>query len=332
MDERLEISIDPVNDGLGNVAENEEIGEQIIHQQSQCLASTAAESTGVEEAMTYAGLVYYEEKRAEDLVTFTAAKDLNALLEFIKKDCPHAERGQNILFRFKDYNGYIELKFDAPQKKPFTGWSIEPHMDSCKFLRCDVDKFGEANYPLPSTCLVSVYGSDDAVPTLHYSVPLDGVADPKTLFIHRSLRTVGLSLPAIPANPRPLPVLRKREQGLDLVSIKKRVQQVLTKHQVDLSQAFSLSLSSIFNEMAAVGIVSNDTEKSYEAIIKSFKVGMSFMKSSSDLESYCVKFLNGLSKVGGPVALAAETIYDEWTEASEGELLFDCLAKRTKNT
>ena len=41
----------------------------------------AAQSTGVEEAITYAGLVYYEEKRAEDLVIFTAAKDLNALLE-----------------------------------------------------------------------------------------------------------------------------------------------------------------------------------------------------------------------------------------------------------
>ena len=31
--------------------------------------------------MAYAGLVYYEKKEAEDLVTFTAAKDLNALLE-----------------------------------------------------------------------------------------------------------------------------------------------------------------------------------------------------------------------------------------------------------
>ena len=38
-------------------------------------------STGIVENMAYAGLVYYEEKRAEDLVTFTAAKDLNALLE-----------------------------------------------------------------------------------------------------------------------------------------------------------------------------------------------------------------------------------------------------------
>ena len=38
-------------------------------------------STGVIEATTYAGLTYYEEDGAEDLVTFTAAKDLNALLE-----------------------------------------------------------------------------------------------------------------------------------------------------------------------------------------------------------------------------------------------------------
>ena len=38
-------------------------------------------STGVVENMTYAGLVYYEKKESEDLVTFTVAKDLNALLE-----------------------------------------------------------------------------------------------------------------------------------------------------------------------------------------------------------------------------------------------------------
>ena len=33
--------------------------------------------------MTYAGLVYYEVKGVEDLVTFAAAKRLNALLEVI---------------------------------------------------------------------------------------------------------------------------------------------------------------------------------------------------------------------------------------------------------
>ena len=39
------------------------------------------QSTGVKKAMTYAGLVYYEEKRVEDLVTFTAAKNLEALIQ-----------------------------------------------------------------------------------------------------------------------------------------------------------------------------------------------------------------------------------------------------------
>ena len=36
------------------------------------------QSTGVKEATTYAGIIYYEE---EDLVTFAAARDLNALIE-----------------------------------------------------------------------------------------------------------------------------------------------------------------------------------------------------------------------------------------------------------
>ena len=55
--------------------------------------------------------------------------------------------------------------------------------------RCDVNNFGSKDYPLPPSCLISVYGSPDAVPTLHYSIPLEGVADPVTLYIHRSLRT-----------------------------------------------------------------------------------------------------------------------------------------------
>ena len=33
--------------------------------------------------VSYTGMIYYEEKRAEDLVTFTAAKHLNALLKVI---------------------------------------------------------------------------------------------------------------------------------------------------------------------------------------------------------------------------------------------------------
>lgn len=38
-------------------------------------------STGVRKGITYAGILYYEEDRVEDLVSFTAAKKLNALTE-----------------------------------------------------------------------------------------------------------------------------------------------------------------------------------------------------------------------------------------------------------
>ena len=60
-----------------------------------------------------------------------------------------------------------------------------------QFYRDDVDRFGEPNYPIPPTCLVSVYGShaSGTEPLLHFAVPLKGVADPVTLYIHRSLRT-----------------------------------------------------------------------------------------------------------------------------------------------
>ena len=45
-----------------------------------------------------------------------------------------------------------------------------------------------SDHPLPPSCLVSVYGSPNAVPLLHYAVPLVGVADPVTLYIESTLK------------------------------------------------------------------------------------------------------------------------------------------------
>ena len=45
------------------------------------LSSTDSVLNQLSEATKYAALVYYEEKGVEDLVTFSAAKDLNALLQ-----------------------------------------------------------------------------------------------------------------------------------------------------------------------------------------------------------------------------------------------------------
>ena len=41
------------------------------------------------QSIKYAGLVYYEEKGVEDLVTFTAAKKLNALLKVTRTFTHH---------------------------------------------------------------------------------------------------------------------------------------------------------------------------------------------------------------------------------------------------
>ena len=58
-----------------------------------------------------------------------------------------------------------------------------------QFHQEEINNFGDKNYSLPPSCPVSVYSSPDAVPTLHYSVPVEGVTDPVTLYIHRSQRT-----------------------------------------------------------------------------------------------------------------------------------------------
>ena len=54
-----------------------------------------------------------------------------------------------------------------------------------------IDSFGTKRLPIPPSCLISVYPSNDpnTVPVLYYSVPLEGVDPPVTVYIHRSLRT-----------------------------------------------------------------------------------------------------------------------------------------------
>ena len=52
-------------------------------------------------------------------------------MQFVKNKYPGAQLGQNIYFRFGNDIECIELKLDAPQEKPFTGWTIEPHMKPC---------------------------------------------------------------------------------------------------------------------------------------------------------------------------------------------------------
>lgn len=134
-------------------------------------------------------------------------------LQFIKREKFQAEIGQDISFRFQPPDNYIELKFDAQQKKPYVGWNIEPHVEPCRvsyfellyaclntllqLYQKEINNFGKKGYSQPRSCLVSVYGSPDTVSTLHYAVVLEGTVDPVTLYIHRSPKTTPLSITSI---------------------------------------------------------------------------------------------------------------------------------------
>ena len=37
-----------------------------------------------------------------------------------------------IRFSFDNTCDYVELDFNAPQKEPFTGWTIKPHTKPCR--------------------------------------------------------------------------------------------------------------------------------------------------------------------------------------------------------
>ena len=53
-------------------------------------------------------------------------------IQFIKKEYSQAKLEFNVCFHIASPDGYIELKFNAPQEKPFTGWSIKPRMTPCR--------------------------------------------------------------------------------------------------------------------------------------------------------------------------------------------------------
>ena len=120
---------------------------------------------------------------------------------------------------------------------------------------------------------------------------------------------------------------------IDIDGAKRKLKEVLTKHQVDLTEAFQYSCLAIANQLLEVGIITREVQESptYNTMIGSFRSGMSFKRTLSDIEEHCVKFLKALSNVGGPVADAAVMIQEEWTLAVEGQLQFDYSGKRTKN-
>ena len=104
--------------------------------------------------------------------------------------------------------------------------------------------------------------------------------------------------------------------SVDLNGIKRNIKGVLTKNQVDLKEAFDLSLSNVADELVQVGIISKSVHKSptYDNIIRSFVAGLTFIQKQSDLKKECDTFLSALSNIGGPVAHAAGMLRREWDQ------------------
>ena len=87
-------------------------------------------------------------------------------------------------------------------------------------------------------------------------------------------------------------------------------------NQVDLKEAFDLSLSNVADELLQVGIISKSVHKSptYDNIIGSFLAGLKFVQKRSDVKKECDTFLSALSNIGGPVARAADMLRREWEQ------------------
>ncbi|XP_019858950.1 PREDICTED: uncharacterized protein LOC109587154, partial [Amphimedon queenslandica] len=318
-----------------------ELGNDALIQDTVSQQSVLEESTSTgsipKDLITYTGLVYYEEKGAEDVVTFTAAKKLDALVQFIEKKHSEAEMGPSISFCIKSPDGFIELNLNAPQKKSCKGWTIESHTEPCRLYQKAIYNFGKEVYSLPPYCLLSVYSSPDAVPSLHYSVPVEGVIDPVTINIHRSKRTTYPTADAASSStgtiPVPIPTKRKREGGgVDITAVKQKIKKVMNENHADFAGLLQFSLVHVANKLFEVHIIPEEVQKSptYDAIATSFLSLMNLLDSKSDLEKHCVKYLEALSSVGGPIEFAANLLREKWTTALEGALQLEQSVKRVR--
>ena len=104
---------------------------------------------------------------------------------------------------------------------------------------------------------------------------------------------------------------------VDLNGIKRNIKGVLVQNQVDLKDAFRLSLSSISDQLLQAGIITQDIHRSspsYDDIIDSFLAGITFIDNLDEVKGQCDKFLSALSNVGGPVAFAANMLRREWDQ------------------
>uniref|UniRef100_A0A1X7T8C2 Uncharacterized protein n=1 Tax=Amphimedon queenslandica TaxID=400682 RepID=A0A1X7T8C2_AMPQE len=142
-------------------------------------------------------------------------------------------------------------------------------MKPCRLQRCDVNRFGEANYPLPPSCLISVLGSPDAVPTLHYSIPLEDPTTSSSIIVHESTSvssTGGASASAT----------------VDVYKVKKVINDVLVTHYADLTSLPMEAVPDLANQLFALRLVNNaiKDKPSIKKCIDEFKASLKGLRGS----------------------------------------------------
>ena len=99
----------------------------------------------------------------------------------------------------------------------------------------------------------------------------------------------------------------------------------MIENHSDFAELLQFSLVHVANKLFQVHIIPPEVQKSptYDAIASCFLSMMNLLDSKSDLEKHCVKFLEALSSVGGPIECVANRLREKWTTALDGALQFE---------
>ena len=106
----------------------------------------------------------------------------------------------------------------------------------------------------------------------------------------------------------------------------------MIENHSDFAGLLQFSLVHVANKLFEVHMIPPEVQRSptYDAISTCFLSMMNLLDSKSDLEKHCVKYLEALSSVGGPIEFAANLLREKWTAALEGALQFEQSVKRLR--
>ena len=73
--------------------------------------------------------------------------------------------------------------------------------------------------------------------------------------------------------------------------------------------------------MYTAGLISRELQKSpsFDGIIDEFISAMEFMRTCSELQEHCVKFLSAIAKLEGSFIRAANVLKEDWIEVARTE-------------